>query len=306
MAKTNDYAVLTKYGLDELATLLKDPNYKDQQEAVKAAIERVSKAAALEERQAKIFETLSKVDVSKNVEILEQGNKKLKYLSWASALKILKQYYPFATWRALEFEGVDGVVRQYRIDPETGNYTVYTEVTIEGITIGENLPVMDQNYAVRKEGYKVKTKYREYWIRPIDAMLVNKTIRRCLVKNLASFGLGIDLYIGDDLPYADDDEQTQKAEPTAPKPEPVQEPTAEPAMPELTLQQALDHILESGSAKVKGTRVGDIVEKSTNKKKSLNLLTLFAEKGVGSDKAACAVIKNALESGEIAFPETAV
>ena len=45
---------------------------------------------------------------------------------------------------------------------------------------------------------------------------VNKTIMRCLVKNLAMFGLGLYIYAGEDLPEGDADEQPQ-AQAASPK-----------------------------------------------------------------------------------------
>jgi hypothetical protein len=218
---------LDRIGLGLLPEILNDPNYKDRTDEIKAVIDEAVEAANIRERQAKIFTTLANVDVTPLVQLLKEtgSDKPLKYLSWASALKLVKPLYPFMTWRVVEFTDTDGISRQYRYDPDTGNYTVFTEVTIEGITIGESLPIMDKNYAVRKQAYQVKTRFAEFWISGINGMLVNKAIRRCLVKNLASFGLGIDLYIGDDLPFAEEEEaaepQTQQAQP------PVEEKPAE-------------------------------------------------------------------------------
>jgi hypothetical protein len=39
---------------------------------------------------------------------------------------------------------------------------------------------------------------------------VNKTIMRCLVKNLAMFGLGIKIYSGEDLPLKESDFLTEE------------------------------------------------------------------------------------------------
>jgi len=47
---------------------------------------------------------------------------------------------------------------------------------------------------------------------------INKTIMRCLVKNLAMFGLGLYIYAGEDLP-----EETTETTAEAMKPEPIKQ-----------------------------------------------------------------------------------
>ena len=80
------------------------------------------------------------------------------------------------------------------------------------------LPVMDSNNrAMKSEAYTVRTKYKEIVVQSATMFDVNKTIMRCLVKNLAMFGLGLYIYAGEDLPEPSDDEP-------APEPEARAEP----------------------------------------------------------------------------------
>ena len=63
------------------------------------------------------------------------------------------------------------------------------------------LPVMDsKNKAMKAKAYTYKTKYGEKRVEPATMFDLNKTIMRCLVKNMAMFGLGLSLYQGEDLP----------------------------------------------------------------------------------------------------------
>ena len=78
---------------------------------------------------------------------------------------------------------------------------MFTKVTIEGITHEMWLPVLDEkNKAMKNKLYTYKTKYGEKEVAPATMFDINKTIMRCLTKNLAMFGLGIYIYAGEDLP----------------------------------------------------------------------------------------------------------
>ena len=48
--------------------------------------------------------------------------------------------------------------------------------------------------------YEYDTKYGKKTVKSFTMFDVNKTIMRCLVKNLAMFGLGLYIYSGEDLP----------------------------------------------------------------------------------------------------------
>ena len=125
------------------------------------------------------FKTLNAVNVNEHTEM--KGN--LTYLSWAWAWAEVKKLYPMAAYEIKKFEGG----KPYMYDPLTG-YMVFTTVTIEDMTYEMWLPVMD---------------YRNQAIKEPTVMDINKTIMRCLVKNLAMFGLGLYIYAGEDLPEED-------------------------------------------------------------------------------------------------------
>lgn len=135
------------------------------------------------------FEEVMKVNVNDKTE--KKGN--LTYLSWAWAWAEFKKLYPDATYEVKKFDGLP-----YVHDSDTG-YMVYTSVTADGMTYEMWLPVMDA---------------RNKTLMNATMFDINKTIMRCLAKNLAMFGLGLYIYAGEDLP---EDEQAQKSSDTAPK-----------------------------------------------------------------------------------------
>ena len=96
---------------------------------------------------------------------------------------------------------------------EEMRYMVYTSVTIEGITHEMWLPVMDgNNKAMKAQPYTYTTRYGEKTVEAATMFDINKTIMRCLVKNLAMFGLGLYIYAGEDLPITEDNQKTVKAD----------------------------------------------------------------------------------------------
>lgn len=138
------------------------------------------------------FEKLYKIDVNAKTE-KKNG---LTYLSWAWAWAEVKKVYPEATYNIKKFEHN----LPYVYDEDTG-YMVFTDVTIDGLTHEMWLPVMDgNNKAMKNRPYTVRTRTREIPVSAATMFDINKTIMRCLVKNLAMFGLGLYIYAGEDLP----------------------------------------------------------------------------------------------------------
>lgn len=152
--------------------------------------------------QRELFDQLYKLDVNEKTE-KKNG---LTYLSWAWAWSEFKKACPDATYEIVKQE--NGL--PYAYDPNTG-YMVYTRVTACGVTHEMWLPVMDSaNNAMKAEPYEVSTKYKTYDVSAATMFDVNKAIMRCLVKNLAMFGLGLYIYAGEDLP---EDAEQKPAEP---------------------------------------------------------------------------------------------
>ena len=148
------------------------------------------------------FEKLYRVNVN---DYTEEKNG-LTYLSWANAWAEVKKIYPDAQYTIKRFDNN----LPYVYDENTG-YMVFTDVTIEGITYEMWLPVMDgANKAMKDMSYKYQVKkwnnntksydMVEKTVEPATMFDINKTIMRCLVKNLAMFGLGLYIYAGEDLP----------------------------------------------------------------------------------------------------------
>lgn len=121
------------------------------------------------------FKKLSEIDVSKWVE--KKGQ--FTYLSWSHAWSEFVKNYPDATYEILKNE-----LNLPYFNSDAGGM-VYTKVTAGGLTHEMWLPIMDYKNQAKKQ---------------FDMMDVNKTVMRCLVKNLAMFGLGLYIYAGEDLP----------------------------------------------------------------------------------------------------------
>lgn len=195
------------------------------------------------------YNELSTINVNDKVE-KKNG---LNYLSWAFAWAEVKKKYPEASYNVVKFEG-----KPYLYD-ETLGYMVFTNVTIEGITHEMWLPVLDgANKSMRAEDYtymgkekKWSNEEKKYIYVHVEKTCekatmfdINKTIMRCLTKNLAMFGLGLYIYAGEDLPEA-----------IAPEDE----------WQPMTLEQAKNHIVEV--TEFAGMSLGDIYNDANARKK---------------------------------------
>lgn len=144
----------------------------------------------------------------------------LTYLSWANAWAAFKTVYPNATYRIIKNPQTN---LPFFMDENLG-IMVYTEVTADHQTYEMWLPVMDSaNKAMRLTPYTYQIwdkKNNKYVERKVDAATmfdINKTVMRCLVKNLAMFGLGLYIFAGEDMPEtveSSSEEPQQNATPT--------------------------------------------------------------------------------------------
>lgn len=150
-----------------------------------------------------VFEELNAINVNDKTEKKKSGSTELTYLSWTWAWTEVKKRYPDAHYEIMMHDGLP-----YVYDENTG-YMVFTTVTIDGISHMMWLPVMDgANKAMKSKPYTYSTKYNgEKTVEAATMFDVNKTIMRCLVKNLAMFGLGLYIYAGEDLPETEAEEQ---------------------------------------------------------------------------------------------------
>ncbi len=141
-----------------------------------------------------VFETLFEINVNDHIE----KKKDLTYLSWPYAWAEVKKKYPNATYKIHLF----GEKQLPYVFDENVGYMVFTDVTINDLTHTMWLPVMDSaNKTIKSTSYTYNTKFKKDILVEAATMFdVNKTIMRCLVKNLAMFGLGLYIYSGEDLP----------------------------------------------------------------------------------------------------------
>ena len=169
----------------------------------------VPQGATADERRAIMFNALKNLDLSNKCEKRES----LIYLSWSNAWSEFKSAYPSATYRILKNE--NGL--PYFSDPNLG-IMVFTEVTVDDVTHQMWLPVMDsKNKSMKLTPYtyqvwdNYKKAFVEKTVQSASMFDVNKTLMRCLVKNLAMFGLGLYIFQGDDLPEKSADDTTSSA-----------------------------------------------------------------------------------------------
>ena len=122
-----------------------------------------------------LFESMYMLDLTGKV---EKDYKGLNYISWANAYKLAMEQDPQMTFEVLE--DADG----FPLFSKGDCHIVKTAVTMFGETKKMFLPVMDN----KKNAVKVP-----------DSRDVTDSIMRCLVKNIALFGIGLSLYVGEDL-----------------------------------------------------------------------------------------------------------
>lgn len=141
-----------------------------------------------------LFKELAQINVN---DYVEQKNG-LNYLSWAFAVQEICKRYDEEFDYEIEKFGENHL--PYVYDEGVG-FMVFTKITLFGKTREMWLPCMDNaNNAMLKEPYTYNTKFGEKSVAKATMFDINKTIMRCLVKNLAMFGLGLYIYAGEDLP----------------------------------------------------------------------------------------------------------
>lgn len=134
------------------------------------------------DEKTSVFETLNNLDLSKRTK--EKND--LTYTPWAAAWAEVKKIYPGATFKVIpQVMDEFGNTRFWHDDGKSG--WVEVSVKIEGQTQTESLAIMDyRNNSIPAE--------------KITSTDANKSVKRCLVKALALHGLGIYVYMGEDLP----------------------------------------------------------------------------------------------------------
>lgn len=147
------------------------------------------------------FESLYSINVNEKTE--KKDN--LTYLSWAWAWAEFVKMCPDAHYEIKMFDG-----KPYLYDDKLG-YMVFTSITADGDTKDMWLPVMDgankamkdhpYKYVVRKKNWQTQEYTTVEKVCEAASMFdINKTLMRCLTKNISMFGLGLYIYAGEDLP----------------------------------------------------------------------------------------------------------
>lgn len=147
------------------------------------------------------FEKLYGLNVERHIE-KKNG---LRYLTWSFAWAEFKKAYPDAVYEVQKFNGLPYVESSIGL-------MCYTSVTANGLTHEMWLPVLDtRNNAMKSQPYEVQTRKGKVKVEAATMFDVNKALMRCLVKNLAMFGLGLYIYAGEDLPEEEKAAQQQQA-----------------------------------------------------------------------------------------------
>ena len=148
-------------------------------------------------KKLSVFETLNKINVNEFKE--KKGS--YDYLSWSDAVQYVLSVYPDATWETHEFdipmnrEKDCGWYAKFPYMTTHSGCFVKVSVCIEGITRTEVHAVMDN--------------YNKAILEP-TATQINNSIKRCLVKCFALFGLGLYIYRGEELPEDDKPQEISK------------------------------------------------------------------------------------------------
>lgn len=168
-----------------------------------------------------IFNELYGININPHV---EQDYKGLSYLSWATAYKLAMDKDPAMNYEIVQDN--DGMPFFSRGDV----HIVKTKVTMFGETKEMFLPIMDNKHnAVAKP----------------NSRQVNDNIMRCLAKNIAMFGIGLPLYVGEDLAQFKDDASNNKSKKTT----------------ETEFKKAIDMINALADTEEKSEKVFDMIEK---------------------------------------------
>ena len=168
-----------------------------------------------------IFNELYEININPHV---EQDYKGLSYLSWATAYKLAMDKDPAMNYEIVQDN--DGMPFFSRGDV----HIVKTKVTMFGETKEMFLPIMDNKHnAVTKP----------------NSRQVNDNIMRCLAKNIAMFGIGLPLYVGEDLAQFKDDTSNNKSKKTS----------------ETEFKKAIDMINALANTEEKSEKVFDMIEK---------------------------------------------
>lgn len=130
-----------------------------------------------------IFKTMSQIDI-RNLTEKKNG---FTYLSWAHALRLLKEHVPDAMVTKHIFKQADDTYLPYMVDAQ--GYA-YVQITV---TLGKDEPATTEIMPVLNHANRP--------IQNPNSFEVNASLQRCMAKAISmATGLGIHLYAGEDMP----------------------------------------------------------------------------------------------------------
>ena len=139
----------------------------------------------------KNFIELYNTNIDKYVESKGAGKYQARYLSWAYAVKILKENFPESSYRTVLYPDAQGNKILPYLKTETGFY-VTTELFL---TKQDRIANLSDQYT-----HPVLDNSNKSHAKP-DSFSINTSIQRCLTKLIATVtGLGLSLYAGEDVP----------------------------------------------------------------------------------------------------------
>lgn len=168
----------------------------------------------------KMLESFNKAytkNLNSKTNVKGTGNNALKYLSWSEAWAEFVKIYPNATYEIKKND-----IGLPVFSDESGAM-VYTTITANGLTHEMWLPIMDGAnramkskpyiYQVKEYAYNEATRRKEATgniidknVEPYTMFDINKTLMRCLTKNMAMFGLGLYIYNNEDMPEVEEEQ----------------------------------------------------------------------------------------------------
>lgn len=140
----------------------------------------------------KDLEEVQQKFINQNVEEWTNDKDGFSYLSWAQAWKLFLKVNPTAQYRIIMAEN-----RVPIFGSKKSGWMVWTEISVLGLERVMWLPVKD---------------YKNSVILTPNMMEINTTIMRCLVKNMAMFGLGLTVYGGEDIPHGDENYESENTD----------------------------------------------------------------------------------------------
>ena len=147
---------------------------------------------------ADLYDNLQKADIKPFTSTKSSGQADLTYLSWGAAVDFFTKacHQIGLYWDYTQTTTADDVLG-YEVQT---TITVYDNEADLAASKTMTLPAMNNaNKSVKGMAYKYRTRTGEQLVEQADSFIINKTKQRCLVKCMTLFGLGLSLYLKDNM-----------------------------------------------------------------------------------------------------------